>query len=250
MNETIVKLSAGLAFFLTILASQAMSQTPIQVKGSGWKASTNFAPALATDGNNAYIAWVDSATSDVYFAAFTGSGWINAQPVSGTKLDGAVWTAESSATPAWGYDGLSFYLFWKGKTGKDIWFSQFSVEDGSSVCYYDSLSLFDGWNETAGGDVVDGCGYPPAVVAGVDGDIDHRRNRRRRQTFAEHPLHDVAVALLDVEQSDRVVGDHDAGAGPEQPRQRGLRSQAILQTEAVSTEFEGDPAEHLIGFQQ
>jgi hypothetical protein len=67
MNETIVKLSAGLAFFLTILASQAMSQTPIQVKGSGWTASTNFGPALATDGNYAYIAWVDSATSDVYF---------------------------------------------------------------------------------------------------------------------------------------------------------------------------------------
>ena len=126
MKETIVKLGAGLAFVLTVLAGQAVSQSPIQVKGSGWKASTNVAPALATDGNNAYIAWVDSSTLDIYFASYDGFGWTNAQTVSGTKLDGTVWTAESNATPAWGYDGLSFYLFWKGKTGNDIWFSSFN----------------------------------------------------------------------------------------------------------------------------
>lgn len=126
MIELIVKRCAPLALFLTIWASPAMSQTPIQLEGSGWKASTNFGPALATDGNNAYIAWVDSATGDVYFATWTGYGWLDAQPVSGTNLGGSVWTAESSATPAWGYDGLSFYLFWKGKTGNDIWFSEYS----------------------------------------------------------------------------------------------------------------------------
>jgi hypothetical protein len=103
-----------------------MSQTPIQVKGVGWKASTNFGPALATDGNNFYIAWVDSATGNIFFSDYTGSGWTDPQTVTGTKLDGTVWTAESSATPAWGYDGLNFYLFWKGKTGIDIWFSEFN----------------------------------------------------------------------------------------------------------------------------
>lgn len=126
MKETIAKLGAGLALLLTILAGQAMSQTPMQVKGLGWKASTNFGPALATDGNNVYIAWVDSSTMDVYFSSYNGYGWTNAQTVSGTKLDGSVWTAESSATPAWGYDGLSFYLFWKGKSGNDIWVSEYS----------------------------------------------------------------------------------------------------------------------------
>src|SRR5215472_7660632 len=124
MTESIVKLSAGLALLLSILASQALSQ-PMQVKGVGWTASTNVGPALATDGVNAYIAWVDSATSDIYFATYTGTGWASAQTVSGTS-GGKKWTAMSDATPAWGSDGTNFYLLWKGKSGNDIWFSEYS----------------------------------------------------------------------------------------------------------------------------
>lgn len=124
MYATIVKFSAGLAFLLAILASQSMGQT--QLKGSGWTASTNVGPALATDGTNAYIAWVDSATSDIYFATYTGTGWINAQTVSGTS-GGKKWTAMSDTTPAWGSDGTNFYLFWKGKSSnEEIWFSEYS----------------------------------------------------------------------------------------------------------------------------
>lgn len=126
MYLTIVKFIAGVALFLTMLASQAVSQTPVQLKGSGWTASTKVGPALATDGKNAYIAWVDSATSDIYFATYTGTGWDNAQTVSGTS-GGKTWTAMSDATPAWGSDGTNFYLFWKGKSSNDdIWFSEYS----------------------------------------------------------------------------------------------------------------------------
>ena len=126
MYATIVRFGAGFALLLTILTSRAISQSPVQLKGSGWTASTNVGPALATDGNNAYIAWVDSSTLDIYFATYTGYGFDSAQTVGGTKLDGTVWTAQSDVTPTWGYDGVSFFLFWKGKSGNDLWFSSYN----------------------------------------------------------------------------------------------------------------------------
>ena len=58
------------------------------------------------------------------------------------------------------------------------------------------------------------------------------------------------MAVFGVEQCDGVGGHDDAGARPEHPRQRSLRRQSLLQTEAVCPEFEGDPAESLVGFQQ
>jgi len=159
MTESIVKLSAGLALLLTMLASQALSQ-PVQVKGVGWQASTNVGPALATDGTNAYIAWVDSATSDIYFATYTGTGWASAQTVSGTS-GGKKWTAMSDATPAWSYDGKNFYLVWKGKSGNDIWFSEYSggtwslqaVVEGSGPSWTAETDVapaagFQGWPAT------------------------------------------------------------------------------------------------------
>ncbi len=124
MRQMITRFVIGLALFIGALAGQAAAQIQ-QVKGIGWAASTTVAPALATDGNNAYIAWVDSATSDVYYATWgaSGSGWYNPKTVSGTNLSGGTWTAQSDAAPAWGYDGSFFYLFWKGKGGNKIWFS-------------------------------------------------------------------------------------------------------------------------------
>jgi hypothetical protein len=121
MRQRIGRLSFGLAFLLAVFAIQALAQKPQQISG----ASTKLAPALATDGNYMYIAWVDSSTSDIYYAS-ENSGFTDAQPVGGTRSDGTTWAAESSATPAWGYDGVSFYLIWKGKSGNDIWFSQMS----------------------------------------------------------------------------------------------------------------------------
>lgn len=128
MKHAVLHLSVGLAVLLTIFASPVLAQTPSQVKGVGWKASTKLGPAVATDGNYAYIAWVDSATTDVYFATYaaSGGGWYNAQAVGGTTSEGKTWTAEASATPSWGYDGINFYLFWKGKSGTDIWFSEYT----------------------------------------------------------------------------------------------------------------------------
>ena len=119
MRRTMWHLSIGLALFLAMFASQALAQSTI----SG--ASTKLAPALATDGNYMYIAWVDSSTSEIYYAS-ENSGFTDAQPVSGTRSDGTTWYAESSATPAWGYDGVSFYLIWKGKSDDPIFFSQMS----------------------------------------------------------------------------------------------------------------------------
>jgi hypothetical protein len=128
MKQTILYLGVHSALLLAIFASQASTQTPLQVKGVGWAASTKLGPALATDGNNAYIAWVDSATSDIYFATLSTAtnAWFNPQSVAGIASDGTAWTAESSATPGWGYDGSTFYLFWKGKSDNDIWFSEYS----------------------------------------------------------------------------------------------------------------------------
>ncbi|HXN16844.1 MAG TPA: hypothetical protein VN875_00805 [Candidatus Binatus sp.] len=121
MRQHIGRLSFGLAFLAAVFASQALAQKPQQIVG----ASTKLAPALATDGNWMYIAWVDSSTGDIYYAS-ENSGFTDVQPVGGTNSDGTTWSAESSATPAWGYDGVSFYLIWKGKAGNDIWFSQMS----------------------------------------------------------------------------------------------------------------------------
>ena len=121
MRQRIGRLTFGLVFLLAVFASQAFAQKPVQISG----ASTKLAPALATDGNYMYIAWVDSSTSDIYYASYS-SGFTDAQPVGGTTTDGTTWTAESSATPAWGYDGVSFYLIWKGKSDNNIWFSQLS----------------------------------------------------------------------------------------------------------------------------
>ena len=67
---------------------------------------------------------------------------------------------------------------------------------------------------------------------------------------AEQSAHDVAMAVVGVEQADGVSGDDDAGARPEHPRQRGPRREAPLEAEAVRAEFEGDPAEGLVGLQQ
>ena len=128
MSQMIRGLIMGLALFIGTLANQAVAQTPQQVKGIGWTASTTVAPALATDGNNGYIAWVDSATSNVYYATYGSGGWYNPQPVSGTNTSGGTWTAQSDAAPAWGYDGSFFYLFWKGKGGNKIWFSSMTSE--------------------------------------------------------------------------------------------------------------------------
>jgi|HubBroStandDraft_6_1064221.scaffolds.fasta_scaffold00447_2 hypothetical protein len=121
MRQRIGGLSFGLAFLAALFASQALAQKPQQISG----ASTKLAPALATDGNWMYIAWVDSSTGDIYYAS-ENSSFTDAQTVGGTNSDGTKWTAESSATPAWGYDGVSFYLIWKGKSGNDIWYSQMS----------------------------------------------------------------------------------------------------------------------------
>jgi hypothetical protein len=124
MKQTIAHLDIGFALFLAIFASQALAQTPIQVPG----ASTKFGPAVATDGNYAYIAWVDSSTSDVHFATFSTSSleFGTGVPVRGTNSDGTTWTARSGATPAWSYDGLSFYLIWKGLSDNNLWWSVLS----------------------------------------------------------------------------------------------------------------------------
>ena len=58
------------------------------------------------------------------------------------------------------------------------------------------------------------------------------------------------MAGLGTEKTNGVAGHHDPGAGPEQPRQRGLRRQPLLQPMAVDAELQGDPAEKLVGFQQ
>lgn len=121
MRQRIERLSFGLAVLVAVFASQALAQKPVKISG----VSTKLAPALATDGNYMYIAWVDSATSDIYYAS-ENSGFTDAQTVGGTRSDGTTWTAESSATPAWGYDGVSFYLIWKGKSDNNIWFSTMS----------------------------------------------------------------------------------------------------------------------------
>ncbi len=84
----------------------------------------------------------------------------------------------------------------------------------------------------------------------ADVDVDGGRGRRRRQAVSQQPLHHCAMPVLGVEQLNRFVGDDDAGAGPKHPGQWGLRRQAVLQTEAKSAEFEGDPAEGLFGFQE
>jgi hypothetical protein len=129
MKQTIVHLNLVSALFLAGFVSQALSQT--QVTGLGWTANSNYGPAVATDGNYAYIAWVDSASSKIFFAQFYGDGFGAEQTVSGPKASGGTWTAESSATPAWGYDGSNFYLFWKGLSGTDIWYSEYSDGDWS-----------------------------------------------------------------------------------------------------------------------
>jgi hypothetical protein len=128
MKQTTLHCNLTWALFLAVFAGQAFTQTPMQVAGAGWAASTKLGPALATDGNNAYIAWVDSSTTEIYFATLSSSNtWINPQTVAGTTSEGAKWTAESSAAPSWGYDGSNFYLFWKGKSGNDIWFSEYGA---------------------------------------------------------------------------------------------------------------------------
>jgi len=126
MKQTSAHFNLGLVLFLTVFAGQALSQKPQQVEGAGWTAHSNYGPAVATDGNYAYIAWVDSSTNDIFFATFTGDGFGSQQTVGGTTSDGGTWTAQSSATPAWGYDGLTFYLIWKGNSSNDIWFSAYS----------------------------------------------------------------------------------------------------------------------------
>jgi hypothetical protein len=117
---------AILALGLTVFTTQLLSQTPQQVEGVGWTANSNYGPAVATDGNYAYFAWVDSASGKVFFAQFYGDGFGSQQTVGGTTYEGDPWTAESSATPSWGYDGTNFYLFWKGVSGTAIWYSEYS----------------------------------------------------------------------------------------------------------------------------
>jgi hypothetical protein len=144
MKQTIVHLNLGLAMFLAIFASQALAQIT-QLSG----ASTNYGPAVATDGNYAYLAWVDSSSSDILVATFyTSSLEFGAgEPVSGTKSDGTTWTAQSSATPAWSYDGENFYLIWKGLSGNNLWWSEYS--DGG----WSQQELIEGSGWTAGSNV-------------------------------------------------------------------------------------------------
>jgi hypothetical protein len=140
MKQTIVHLNVALAAFLAIFASQALAQTQVP------NASTNFGPAVATDGNYAYLAWVDSATSDVYFSTYYTSTleFGDGVPVSGTRSNGTTWTAQSSAAPAWSYDGENFYLIWKGLSDNNLFWSEYS--DGA----WSQQQLIEGSGWTAG----------------------------------------------------------------------------------------------------
>ena len=80
----------------------------------------------------------------------------------------------------------------------------------------------------ASGDLVDGGRYPRAVIGAVRRDFDPGCRWRGGRTFVEQPAHRVAVAFLGVEQLDGVVGDHNAGAGPEHSCQRSVRRQTLL----------------------
>src|ERR1700678_2347002 len=101
LKHTMKHLNMGLALFLVSLANQGLAQsTPQQVQGSGWRALTANAPAVATDGTNRYIAWKGLSNNDIYFAMFNGTEWTDHQIVTGSD-----WTAKTDAAPALAYDG-------------------------------------------------------------------------------------------------------------------------------------------------
>jgi hypothetical protein len=125
MKHSIRQFTVGLALLLASLTVQGLGQsTPQQVKGTGWEAATTKTPAVASDGQNLYIAWTGLSNHEIYFAMFNGKEWTDHQVVEGPG-----WTAETSASPALVYvpGGYGVFLFWRGLSpNQEIWISEYT----------------------------------------------------------------------------------------------------------------------------
>jgi len=96
------------------------------VGGTGWTALTSEAPALAWDfvNNELWLAWKGNGSdTQIWFSTWDGTSWSDQQVVSGTGPD---WTAGTSAAPALTFENGEIDLAWKGKSGNDIWYTNWN----------------------------------------------------------------------------------------------------------------------------
>ena len=196
MRQSIGHLSIGLALFLASFANQGMAAN--QVKGTGWKAMSATAPAVAIDQNGTkYVAWQKAGSNQILVATSPANS--NAWTLLGTSEGGAgvvggtTWTAGTSASPALAFNSQTnqIWLAYKGQsTPSDrIWFSSWN---GTSWASQQAVSCTNGTPKTGtapalgGGDAMtlgwqgasattiwtttwDGSGWgPQAVVKGSD----------------------------------------------------------------------------------
>ncbi|MFZ1918905.1 MAG: hypothetical protein WAU58_15125 [Terriglobales bacterium] len=142
MQRAIAHLSIGLALFLTSIANQGMAQSkPKQLKGTGWDALTESAPAVASDGVNRYAAWKGQSTNNIYFSVLDSkTGKWSEQAVVG----GSGWTAGTNTGPALAYDGYEYvWLVWKGQGATDrVWYSTWNGSSWSAQQVVNG----SGWN--------------------------------------------------------------------------------------------------------
>jgi len=123
MKQSIRHLRIGLFLFLASFANQGMAQSaPQQLKGSGWQASTNAAPAVAVFGNYECVAWKSATSNEILFTCSVqfSDNWPAPQVVGGSG-----WTAKTTEAPTLAGDEISgeVWLSWKGAGGNKIWYS-------------------------------------------------------------------------------------------------------------------------------
>ncbi|MFZ1918906.1 MAG: hypothetical protein WAU58_15130 [Terriglobales bacterium] len=152
MKQSIGHLTIGLALFLASFANQGLAAN--QVKGSGWKALTTTAPAVAEDQNGTkYAAWQKAGSTQIVVATSPANS--NTWTLLGTSEGGAgvvggtTWTAGTSASPALAFNSQTnqMWLAYKGQStpADRIWFTKWN---GTSWVAQQAVSCTNGTPET------------------------------------------------------------------------------------------------------
>lgn len=152
MKQSIGYLTIALALFLASFTNQGLAAN--QVKGTGWKAMTTTAPAVAVDQNGTkYAAWQNAGSTQILVATSPANS--NVWTLLGTSKGGAgvvggtTWIAGTSGSPALAFNSQTnqIWLAYKGQsTPTDrIWFSMWT---GTSWASQQAVSCTNGTPKT------------------------------------------------------------------------------------------------------